>query len=111
MSCIVLEQNDTTLQQFCMFKENSPPHLFLKDSAVILAIYRRTWWHGMVKQSPFRLKYLTCMTFRAPLLRLAIFFLGDVWARHSSFYVSSYGWNEWDRECTDVKMRSRDVLA
>lgn len=42
MSCIVLEQNDTTLQQFCMFKENSPPHLFLKDSAVILAIYRRT---------------------------------------------------------------------
>jgi len=41
MSCNVLEQNDTTLQQFWLFKANSPPHLILKDSAVILAIYRR----------------------------------------------------------------------
>jgi hypothetical protein len=42
MCCIVLQQNDTTLQQFWLFKANSPPQTILKESAEILAIYRRT---------------------------------------------------------------------
>jgi hypothetical protein len=48
--CIVLEQNDTTLQQFWLYMAKSWPHLILREEAVISAIDFSTNWHKMVKQ-------------------------------------------------------------
>jgi len=63
---VVLAHNGTVLKQFCLFMAKSWPHLILQECTVILAIDHCTKWHGMVKQSLFWLKNMTCMTSEPP---------------------------------------------
>jgi hypothetical protein len=50
-----------------------------------------TKWHGMVKQSLFWLKNMTCITSETPWLHCAIFFHDNVGLRHSAFCC--FTWN------------------
>ena len=70
-------------------------------------------WDGQAL-STIQLKNLTCMTFRAPWLHCAMFFLGDIWAHHSGFCHFDWGSNEWMNEwihdSSAIKMRLRNAL-
>ena len=52
----MLEQNETMLKQFWLFRVKSWPHLNLPECAVILAIDHRTNWHGMVTHKSISLE-------------------------------------------------------
>ena len=52
---------------------------------------------------------VTCMTFGASWLSREIFFLVDVWARHSAFCRFSWGSNECIHDSSTVKMQSRNA--
>ena len=51
-----------------------------------------------------------CIIFRAPWLRHAIFFLGDVWAHHSAFCHFSWGSNKCISDTSAVKMGWTNAL-
>ena len=97
-SCTVLEQNDTMFKQF-WFTVNSQPDLILQECAVILAIdCRRS------SVSPFQLKNMTSMTFRATWLHHAIFFPGVSLVRYSVFCCCRWVSNECIHDLSTIKM-------
>ena len=103
--CIVLEQNDTMFKQCWLFTANTQPYLILQEWAVIWAIdCRRS------SMSPFQLKNMTSMTFRATWVCRAIFFPGVFWATHSAFCCFNQKSNEYINDTSTVKTRARNAF-